>query len=87
MLTLIQVFKEVISSAYSFIRKKSSLWCQAFEQFCQFMNILRPRVIPSLLLHDEALVKTVRFGKFRMLETLQIPAGFSMNSKWMNLCY
>lgn len=29
------------------------------------MNILRPRVIPSLLLHDEALVKTVRFGKFR----------------------
>ena len=29
------------------------------------MNVLRPRVIPSLLLHGESLVKTVRFGKFR----------------------
>lgn len=29
------------------------------------MNTLRPRVIPSLLLRGEALVKTVRFGKFR----------------------
>ena len=28
------------------------------------MNTLRPRVIPSLLLRGEALVKTVRFGNF-----------------------
>ena len=28
----------------------------SFEQFCKFMNILRPRVILSLL-HDEALSK------------------------------
>jgi imidazole glycerol-phosphate synthase subunit HisF len=29
------------------------------------VNPLRPRVIPSLLLRGESLVKTVRFGKFR----------------------
>ena len=29
------------------------------------MNTLRPRIIPSLLLRGESLVKTVRFGKFR----------------------
>ncbi len=39
--------------------------------------VLRPRVIPTLLLRDESLVKTVRFGRFATSATRRTPSGSS----------
>lgn len=70
------------------ILKKPPLWHENSHQLCCTVTMLRTRIIPALLLRNESLVKTVRFGNFTYVSaTLPILCAFSTNWKWTNCCF